>query len=91
MCASIGRIKRHRALRALLESRPHPEQGYCSCLGILRRAKQHGPARLNAACARALAAGARSYRHVASILKHGLDRLPLDGSPRRRARGPCMP
>jgi hypothetical protein len=44
-------------------------------------AKQHGPVRLDAACARALAAGARSYRHVESILKHGLDRVPLDGEP----------
>jgi transposase len=59
----------------LLESRPHPEQGYRSCLGILRLAKQHGPERLDAACARALAAGARSYRHVESILKHGLGQL----------------
>ena len=35
-------------------------------------------ARLEAACTRALAAGARSYRHVASILKSGLDRLPVE-------------
>jgi transposase len=68
-------------VQALLESRPHPEQGYRSCLGILRLAKRHGPERLDAACARALAAGARSYRHVDSILKHGLDRLPLDAAP----------
>ena len=27
-------------VQALLESRPHPEQGYRSCLGILRLAKQ---------------------------------------------------
>ena len=66
--------------RAILESRPHPEQGYRSCLGLMRLAKRHGPARLDAACARALAAGARSYKHVDSILKHGLDRLPLDGA-----------
>ena len=65
----------------ILEHRPHPEQGYRSCLEILRLAKQHGPVRLDAACARAVAAGARSYRHVASILKHGLDRLPLDAEP----------
>ena len=39
--------------------------------------------RLEAACARAVAVGARSYRHVESILKHGLDRLPApDASPR---------
>ena len=78
--ATIGR-QTEALVQALLESRPHPEQGYRSCLGILRLAKQHGPARLDAACARALAAGARSYRHVESILKHGLDRLPLDGEP----------
>ena len=65
----------------MLESRRHPEQSYRSCLGILRLAKQHGPERLDAACAPAVAAGARSYRHVTSILKHGLDRLPLDGEP----------
>lgn len=65
---------------AILESRPHPEQGYRSCLGLMRLAKRDGAERLNAACARALAAGARSYKHVESILKHGLDRLPLDTS-----------
>ena len=62
-------------VEAILADRPHPEQGYRSCLGILRLAKRYGPARLEAACARAVAVGARSYRHVDSILKHGLDRL----------------
>jgi transposase len=60
--------------RAILAERPHPEQGYRSCLGILRLAKRYGEARVEAACARAMVAGARSYRHVESILKHGLDR-----------------
>jgi transposase len=59
---------------AILSERPHPEQGYRSCLGILRLAKRYGEARVEAACARAVIAGARSYRHVESILKHGLDR-----------------
>jgi transposase len=63
-------------VEAILADRPHPEQGYRSCLGILRLAKRDGPTRLEAACARAVAVGARSYRHVDSILKHGLDRLP---------------
>ena len=62
---------------AILAERPHPEQGYRSCLGILRLGKRYGDARLEAACARAVAAGARSYRHVDSILKCGLDRAPL--------------
>jgi transposase len=62
---------------AILRDRPHPEQGYRSCLGILRLAKRYGDGRLELACARALAVGARSYRHVDSILKNGLDRVPL--------------
>ncbi len=60
---------------AILADRPHPEQGYRSCLGILRLARRYGEVRLEAACERALAAGARSYRHVDSILKHSLDRV----------------
>ena len=66
---------------AILADRPHPEQGYRSCLGILRLGKQYGAERLEAACARALRASARSYRHVAAILKHRLDGLPLLAEP----------
>ena len=63
-----------------------PEHGYRSCLGLLRLAKRYGHARVEAACARALVVGARSYRHVDSILKHGLDRAPaLDVEPREGA------
>src|SRR5437016_3591770 len=66
----------------ILADRPHPEQGYRSCLGILRLAKRYGRERLEAACTRAGAVEARSYRHVDSILKHGLDRLaPLAAAP----------
>ena len=61
--------------QAILADRPHPEQGYRSCLGILRLAKRYSAERLEAACRRAVAVDARSYRHVDSILKHGLDRL----------------
>ena len=39
---------------AILAERPHPEQGYRSCLGILRLGKRYGDVRLEAACARAL-------------------------------------
>jgi len=65
---------------AILAARPHPEQGYRSCLGILRLSKKYGGERMEAACERALAVGARSYRHVESILKHGLDRLAPSGA-----------
>ncbi|MCG5056164.1 MAG: IS21 family transposase [Myxococcales bacterium] len=61
----------------ILGDRPHPEQGYRSCLGILRLEKRYGASRLEAACTRAVAVGARSYRHVDSILKNGLDASPL--------------
>jgi transposase len=60
----------------ILESRPHPEQGYRACLGILRLARQYGVDRLEAACDRGLDIGARSYGSIQSILKHGLDRRP---------------
>ena len=61
----------------ILAGRPHPEQGFRSCLGIFRLGRRYGPERLEAACARALAVGALSYRSVDSILKTGLDGVPL--------------
>ncbi len=64
-------------VRAILEERTHPEQGYRSCLGILRLAKRYSSERLEAACYRALRVGARSYKHVASILERGLEQMPL--------------
>ncbi len=63
-------------VQAILSERPHPEQGYRSCLGIMRLGKLYGEPRLEAACRRALRVRARSYRHVESILKAGLDRAP---------------
>jgi transposase len=72
-------------VQSILEHRPHPEQGYRSCLGILRLSKRYGKERLEAACERALEVRARSYRHVESILKHGLDRLPKKSAPKQRA------
>ncbi len=73
--ATIGPSTRE-LVGAILDDRPHPEQGYRSCLGILRLAKTYSGERLEAACARAVAVRARSYRHLESILKNGLDRLP---------------
>lgn len=58
----------------ILRSRPHPEQGFRSCIGILRLAKQYDAERLDAACARALCLGTRSYSSVAAILKNAQER-----------------
>ena len=77
-------------VRVILNDRPHPEQGYRSCLGILRLAKQYGNERLEAACKRAVAVRARSYRHVQSILKHGLDRFALATQEEPPARLPLV-
>lgn len=64
----------------IMASRPHPEHGFRSCLGIMRLGKRYGDERLEAACARALAIRALSYRSVESILKAGLDGQPLPGT-----------
>jgi len=68
-------------VRLILERRPHPEQGFRSCLGLLSLARRHDPARVEQACQRARAVGATSYRSVKSILAHGLDRQPLPAPP----------
>lgn len=65
---------------AIMADRPHPELGFRSCLGILRPAERYGAARLEAACARGLACGARSYRSLRSILERGLDAVPEAGA-----------
>ena len=65
----------------ILASRPHPQQGFRSCLGIMRLGKSYSPERLEAACRRALTLGACSYKSIESILKKGLDRQPLPQPP----------
>ena len=59
---------------AILRKKPHPEQGFRACLGILRLRKTYGPDRLEAACGRALLINGLSYTSVASILKNNLER-----------------
>lgn len=67
----------HALCDVILRERHHPEWGFRSCLGLFRLAKQYGEARVDAACKRALFAGARSYRPVKTILQHGLDAQPM--------------
>jgi transposase len=68
-------------IAAILATKPHPEQGYRACLGIMRLGKAAGAARLEAACARALALEAPSYRTVQNILASGVDRVPAAPPP----------
>ena len=63
-----------------METKPHPEQGYRACLGMLALARKYGNTRLEAACARALHIGAKTRKSVASILGNGLDQQPVQRS-----------
>jgi transposase len=62
----------------ILERRPHPEQGFRACLGILRLARSVTLARLDAAAARAIEIGALTYGSVKSILDNKLDQRATD-------------
>ncbi len=65
-------------VETILSTRPHPEQGFRSCLGILRLGQKYFPERLEAASQRTIRFRGYSYKSVQSILKTGLDRLPLE-------------
>ena len=58
----------------ILAERPHPEQGYRSCMGLIGLGRRYGKDRLEAAAQRAIHLQAHSYRSVKSILERGLDR-----------------
>ena len=68
----IGSATRQ-VIQVVLQRHHYPEQGYRSCLGILRLAKTYSDVRLEAACKRALLLGTCRYKSIESILKHGLD------------------
>lgn len=75
-------------VEAILAARPHPQQGFRACLGLMRLGKSYGEGRLEAACRRAVTLGACSYKSIESMLKHDLDRQPL---PARRIAPPAIP
>jgi transposase len=68
--------KTEKLVTQIMRSRPHPEQGFRSCLGIMRLAQRYSAERVENACARALALNGLSYKSVESILKNGLDQQP---------------
>ena len=66
----------------LLTGRDHVEQGVRSCLGILRLATRYPGEQLEAACVRAMSAGASSSGFVEHLLKSGrplVDPVAEDG------------
>jgi transposase len=72
-------------VETIMRTKPHPEQGFRACLGILQLAKSYGDTRLEAACQRGLTIGARTYASIASILRTGLDRAFHEDAPAEAA------
>lgn len=62
-----------RVVQTILNNRPHPEQGYRACLGLMRLSRSVGSERMEGACKRALSYGTCTYKSIASILENKLD------------------
>jgi len=79
--AQAGRIGPHcgQVVAQLLEERPLDRLR--SVQGLLGLARRYSPARLEAACTRALHYGDASYRRLKRILEASLDQVPLEPGP----------
>lgn len=66
-----------RLIETIMTTRPHPQQGFRSCLGIMGLGKKYTNERLEAAAHRALAIRAYSYRSIRAILESGMDRVAV--------------
>ena len=66
---------------AILSGYKVEQQGYKSCLGLLKLADKYSPQRLEGACTRALTFTPRpSLKNIQAILASGQDRLPVEES-----------
>ena len=68
-------------IATILASRPHPEQGFRTCLGVLRLYRGVEPARAEAVSARAVAIGGLTYKSIASILANRSAAKPATTEP----------
>jgi transposase len=66
-------------IQQVLIRKPHPEQAYKSCQGILSFAKRAGTERLIKACKRAADYELYNYKIIEQILQKGLDNFEKDG------------
>lgn len=69
-----------RVVELIIANKPHPEQGYRSCLALIRDVKRYSQERVEAACRRALRINAPTRRSVVAILRNGLDQVEDDES-----------
>jgi transposase len=67
----------------ILGKNVHAQHGFRACLGILHLNRRYDPARIEAACERALRMRACTYKSVAAILKNNLDREQEAGEPKQ--------
>jgi len=75
------------AVRAILSSYKVEQQGYKSCMGLLRLADKYSPERLEKACKRALEyTPCPSLKHIRTILETGHDRVPDEPEPTSSSR-----
>jgi len=75
---SIG-MQTYYVVEAFLTSPKVEQQGYKSCMALLKLPDKYSAARLEAACERALFYTARpSFKNIQAILKAGHDKLPVD-------------
>lgn len=68
-------------VQAVMVAREHPQQGFRSCLGIIRLADHYTALRLEAAAERALHYGKLSYKGVKNILDAKLDGVEIEEEP----------
>jgi transposase len=62
--------------QTILSSHAHPQQGFRSCLGLIRLSNSYGAERTEAACRKALAMHAANYKVVKTILVNNVDKQP---------------
>jgi transposase len=66
---------------AIMKAKPHPEQGFRSCLGIIGLVDSYGPQRIEAAAKRGNDIGATTLGSIKSILEKGLDKAYASQAP----------
>jgi transposase len=77
-----------RVVARIMIDRPHPEQGFRSCMGIQGLGKKFGAERLEAACVRAERLGSPCLKTVKNILGSKVEQLPLE---LEAPEGACLP
>ena len=87
--AQIG-VETREVVNHLLHQKHHQEQNYRTILALLSNAKKYGRERLNSACGRALLINSPTRKSVESILKQGLDQVPVEPSSTENQQELCL-